>query len=384
MVPNIQNSKPRILHVGALPPPQGGMHLFFQSILDSRLKDSFENRYIDMSRGEMYAHAQPYQPPITGNAIFRRLRIAQQIFQVGREFRPDIIFFHSGWGDLSFLSDCLHLLIARRVSRRVICLFHGLPENMFPSQNIITRLIFQLAVAQTDRWLVLSEKYKRQFAGIIPIGKIAVVPSTSGDDLIDLPVRRMRMREENGSSTDILTVLFLGRLTQPKGAFDLIEAAKYVVESNRNVRFYLCGAGERPEDEHYLAERIRDLNLEETVYLRGVVQGEIKKAIFAESNILVLPSYSDSLGMTVMEGMAAGLPVISTPVGCLDEIVKPGINGFLFQPGNIDDLAHAILRLAANPDLREQMGFTNRNEFLNHYSLSIVIDRIEHIYQEIL
>jgi len=197
-------------------------------------------------------------------------------------------------------------------------------------------------------------------------------------------VRRMRMREENGSSTDILTVLFLGRLTQPKGAFDLIETAKYVVESNRNVRFYLCGAGERPEDEHYLAERIRDLNLEETVYLRGVVQGEIKKAIFAESNILVFPSYSDSLGMTVMEGMAAGLPVISTPVGCLDEIVKPGINGFLFQPGNIDDLAHAILRLAANPDLREQMGFTNRNEFLNHYSLSIVIDRIEHIYQEIL
>jgi len=360
------------------------MHLFFQSILESRLKDSYDNRYINMSRGEMYARAQSYQPPITSSAILRRLRIAQEIFQVGLEFHPDILFFHSGCGDLSFLSDCLHLLIARRVSRRVICLFHGLPENMFPAQNVATRLVFQLAVAQTDRWLVLSEKYKRQLAGIIPVGKIAVVPSTSGDNLIDLPVRRVLAREEDGSSTNALTVLFLGRLTQSKGAFDLVEAAKYVAESNRNVRFYLCGVGERPEDDRYLAERVRTLNLDETVFLKGIVQGEDKKAIFGESNILVLPSYSESLGMTVMEGMAAGLPVITTPVGCLDEIVKPGINGFLFQPGNVDELARAILNLAADPDLRVRMGLTNRNEFMNLYSLDIVINRIERIYKEIL
>ena len=142
-----------------------------------------------------------------------------------------------------------------------------------------------------------------------------------------------------------LRVLFVGGVFERKGGPDLLAALKAVEfdwECDIVTKSEVAG-GERVRVHRHLDQDDPRL-----------------RALFAAADVFVLPTSGDTMGLAIIEAMAAGLPVVSTRVGAVPEVVDDGATGILVRPGDVPALADALKRLAANPELRREMGAAGR------------------------
>ena len=114
-----------------------------------------------------------------------------------------------------------------------------------------------------------------------------------------------------------------------------------------------------------------------------MVSGEAKDKALESADCMVLPSYAERLPMAILEAMACGLPIISTNVGTIPEVITDGIEGFLIEPGDIEALADRLVRLDRDKPLRRQMGLAGRELVRQQYSLDIMIKRLMDIYHDV-
>lgn len=146
-------------------------------------------------------------------------------------------------------------------------------------------------------------------------------------------------------------VLFLGRLGQRKGVYDMLKAiARIDARLPEETRFMLCGDGDIDEVKGEIAR----LGIEGRIEHVGWVSGELKDDALSRAAVHALPSYHEQLPMSILECMARGIPTLSTRVAAIPEVVSDGVNGFLIEPGDIDALAERLLRLLTDDALRER------------------------------
>lgn len=179
------------------------------------------------------------------------------------------------------------------------------------------------------------------------------------------------------------TVLFAGRVTPLKRVLDLVKAfAKIAKVPSAQLRI----AGECSSEGAYV-ESIRGFiqkaNLEDRVHLLGALPEDAVLREFAGCDVLALPSAQENLSMVIAQAMAAGRPVVATPVGGIPEMVSDGETGFLVDVGDVDGLADALLRLLRDPSLRARMGQSGRKFALENYRADAVARRTYEVYQRI-
>ncbi|SHM00185.1 Glycosyltransferase involved in cell wall bisynthesis [Nitrosospira sp. Nsp11] len=168
-------------------------------------------------------------------------------------------------------------------------------------------------------------------------------------------------------------ILFLGQIGMRKGAFDLIRAFAVV---SGGVKLALGGDG----DVKKASELARRLGISERIQMLGWVTGENKEAVLSRASIFVLPSYNEGLPMSVLEAMAWGLPVITTPVGGIPEVVRQGEEGVIVQPGDIDGLTAALRQLLDDEPLRQRLGANGRRRIQHLFSDEVVFPQLEAIW----
>src|SRR5262249_49811995 len=148
-------------------------------------------------------------------------------------------------------------------------------------------------------------------------------------------------------------ILFLSRLHPKKGLDLLLSAFARVRARIPDTALVLAGNGETPFVEQ-LRRQARELHIESGVVWPGFLEGDAKKAVMAESDIFVLPSYSENFGVAVVEAMAAGLPVVvSDCVGIHRELASA--HAGLVVPCSEEPLGDALLRLLETPGLRSEI-----------------------------
>jgi glycosyltransferase involved in cell wall biosynthesis len=116
----------------------------------------------------------------------------------------------------------------------------------------------------------------------------------------------------------------------------------------------------------------------------GYLHGDEKLEIFFESDIFILPSYGEGLPITILEAMAAGLPIIATSVGAIPEIIEDGKNGFLTEAGDYVGLAKKILKLARDMKLRQEMGKNNIEKIERQYNKDLIVSKLSAEYEKLL
>lgn len=152
-------------------------------------------------------------------------------------------------------------------------------------------------------------------------------------------------------NSECVNILFIGNIVEKKGVFDLINALSKV---DRLIRWKAIFAGDGLIAEaKELANRKKIGNSIEFV---GWLDKNAIEQLLGTSHILVLPSYVENLPMSIIEGMAAGLAVVATPVGAVDDIVLDGVNGVLTPVGNVGALSDVLSRLIKSPRLRRKLG----------------------------
>lgn len=175
-------------------------------------------------------------------------------------------------------------------------------------------------------------------------------------------------------------ILFLGKLGPAKGTADLLQALQQIVGRHPDVKLILGGDG----DIDGTRADIDRLGLTQQVELPGWVSGAGKQALLQQSDILVLPSYTEGMPMSVLEAMAAGLPVVATRVGGISEAVSDGREGLLIEPGDVAALAEALDWLLLHEETRVRMGLAGRRKVAAMFSCDVAIPALEAIYDRLI
>lgn len=106
--------------------------------------------------------------------------------------------------------------------------------------------------------------------------------------------------------------------------------------------------------------------------------------LLGECDVFVLSSIAEGMPVTLLEAMAAGLPVVSTDVGGVASVVTDGVTGTLVRAGDPPTLAMALARYAQNSELRRQHGDAGRARVMTHFSLEVMVSSYVHLYDDLL
>ncbi len=182
-------------------------------------------------------------------------------------------------------------------------------------------------------------------------------------------------------------------MTQAKGYCDLVRSIPDVARKFQDAQFYFAGTlrrGERGvfydqtngapliyEDPFDVHEAISNGSYKQNYIYLGIVSGQDKIRLIRDSDILVLPSYSEGFSRALLEGMSMGLPIVCTPVGAHKEVVEHEVNGLIVQPGDVGQLAKSILHLLSQPALSKKIRETNCRYAREKFDIEIIATQME-------
>ncbi|HBA67258.1 MAG TPA: hypothetical protein DCZ48_13975 [Methylococcaceae bacterium] len=275
----------------------------------------------------------------------------------------------------------LHLHVARRNSfwRKAIfmqlafwarcpVLIHlhsgGFPAFYEDECGYLKKALVRYFLERASALIVLTESWKDAYAQFRP-RKLVVVPNF---------VALQPLNKE----PDRPTLVFLGRLTQEKGFFDLLNAIALLQNRYPDLLVRICGEG----DFIIIKELLRQLNILNLVRLEGWVDGDLKRQMLCNASVFVLPSYVEGLPMGVLEAMSCGLPVIATRVGGIPDIIEHEVNGILVESGHPKELADQIARLLSDTAFRKRLAVAGRQTIKQRYSVEAVLPSLENLYRQ--
>lgn len=172
-------------------------------------------------------------------------------------------------------------------------------------------------------------------------------------------------------------LLFVGRLAEVKGVSVLLEALAEVRKTHPEVHLTVIGDGpERPRFEALA----RQHGLEQAVTFAGYRSQAEVAAQLAATDVFVLPSYAEGVPVTLMEALAAAVPVVATQVGGVSELVDDGVNGFIVHPGDPAPLADRLIRLIGDAGLRQRLGDAGRATVAAEFSNATEAARLQLLF----
>ena len=198
------------------------------------------------------------------------------------------------------------------------------------------------------------------------------------------PEERARVREEMGLPREGPVIGFIGPLEPRKAPEDLLRAAPPILAQYASARFLLVG-GERigaPRHRPRLDALARQLGIAEQVVFAG--HQEDVARFLAAMDVLCVPSLNEPLGLVVMEGLFAQVPVVGTRVGGIPEIIIDGETGFLAPARAPQELARRVCQILADPALARRMAEAGRARAAELFSVERMAAAIEALYERLL
>lgn len=196
-----------------------------------------------------------------------------------------------------------------------------------------------------------------------------------------IPVEDFACKSVPGRIGSPLKVLYVGQLHAYKGVHTVIEAMAELAKQDVAAELTICGAGDAAYESH-LRQAVSELGV--VAHFLGKVERGALPAIYRSKDILVFPSiWSEPFGLTHLEAMASGTPVISTRKGGQSEFLVDGSNALTFEPGDAKQLAERMLLLVSTPALAERLARSARKLVEESFSLDAYVDRLEWWLKEI-
>ena len=248
-------------------------------------------------------------------------------------------------------------------------------------------LMERLNLAWADRIMVVSEVSRSQlkYRGI-KRKKIVVNPNGADPQTFNPAVSSKDLRRIFGLDNKLL-VGFAGSLYQWHGLETLVGCIKNVITKNTGVHFVIIGDGDLRNKLEKMAEEDGTSNF---ISFTGLVPKKEMPGYLNACDILASPHTNMADGRTffgspvkIFEYMAMAKPIVASNVGQLGEILQHEKNALLVPPDDPEELANAILRLAADPELREALGKRARNDLIQNYTWKTNARRVIHSYKEI-
>ena len=298
------------------------------------------------------------------------LRLVWEMCRLFRRERPHIVHTHA-WGTL------LEGLIASRLAG-VPIVVHG--EHGTLQLHRRQRLFQRYAWARVDRLLSVSTRLAERMAHELAFPPDRIQTIHNGVELSRFQGRitREEARRTLALPLDTPVVGAVGRLVPVKDHRCLVEAIAALGRDGLHPMIVIAGEG--PE-RHAIQERAAALGIEGQLRLLG--HRDDVDTVLAALDVFVLPSRSEGLNNTILEAMAAGLPVVATRVGGADEMVIDGGTGLLVAPGSPEKIGDAVKSLLSNLPLKVAMGKAGRTRAETDFDLNRTVLKYERMYTDL-
>lgn len=292
------------------------------------------------------------------------------IFLLGLKRNIKVIHIHvSSYS--SFKRKYVFFNIAKIFNKKIVCHIHGGSFHIFYEESSLKlKKNIQHFIEKADCIICLSQKWKEYFEKEFNINKVVVVPN-----IISQPKLSTKVIQNNIKTT----FLFLGLIDSNKGVWLLLEILKDYKQYLLGKAVFKIGGNGKIDK---LQRLIKDYGLLELVEFEGWVSGNIKQELLNNADVYLLPSYNEGLPISILEAMSYGLPIISTKVGGIPEIVDSK-NGVLIEPGNKQELRDAIFLAINEPKDFKSKGKESLNRVANYLPESVKCE-LQNLYKSIL
>ncbi len=361
-----------VLMVSPLPPPAGGIATWTEVFRQRGLPPPFRIRLVD-TRVERTHWSSPARPGLTElKRTFRILRAVRRSLKDG----VAIMHLSCSLSPVGVFRDWTVARITAASGVPFVVELHGLftaPEGFGPLAAL-RRRAYRGMFSRAAAVLVLNGQ---SADAVTSLGRYAERTRivTNAIDFARCPERAARQR-----AGDAFRAVFVGANIEAKGVFRVLEIARsYEHMTLRYVGAVDAGVRSR------IAELVERWKLGSRVSVEGQVSHDRVLSILAESDVLLFPTtHPEGFPLAVAEAMAVGLPVVSSPVGAIPDMVEHGRGGFVIRAEDVDAYAAALRQLHEDSALRERMGAFNREKAFSQYDHAVVARQMADLYLQIL
>ncbi|MBV6626853.1 MAG: glycosyltransferase family 4 protein [Rivularia sp. (in: Bacteria)] len=347
-----------VFFTGAKPPQTGGE--FYNYQLSQYLKKiGWEHEYVSLHQKRHYIRLSKI--PFFGSSLASFI-FAIILFKYRGYLVEDHYFSKYLW-----LTNFIHRFFFKDKIIVIVHLFYGYDTNdRFLIRKIINGITEKTRLSLADLIITSSEYSKNEIVSVgINPDLIHVLPPGLDRDKFNLSFNPVSSWNELNQK-NIKKILCVGNYVPRKGIIYLIKALSQI----KYQKITLDLVGNRKDNSSYynqLINTVEKLNLTECVVFHDGSDQENIKKLYAAADIFVLPSFKETFGIVFLEAMHYGLPIITTNVSAMPELIEQGKNGILVPPADSQALAQAINTLVEKPNLIKQMGEAGRQKVANSY-----------------
>lgn len=351
----------RVLIVAKGPPDRGGIASFVADLCAGDLARTHELTFLNVAH-----HGTPeggkasfgnVRRTLADAALVWRQAKGQHVVHINSALTPTVTVLRAG----------LLALAGRLRGCRVLVHAHG--GNLQPWLTTRrARAVLRAAMLPADLVVAVWESGCAALSEVLGTDRVVLV--TNGVD-----TARFR---PNPPTARVPRVLYVGLLTPRKGVLDLVEASRTL--RREGVEHELLLLGGTPDEGPDAAAPVRDAARDGRATLLGTRPPEQMPAAYAEGDVQCLPSWWEAMPLSLLEGMASGLPVVATDVGEVPRMVEHAVTGYVVPAHSPDALASALRKLLTDPEQRRRMGAAGRRRVEERFSSAATANAIGELY----
>jgi glycosyltransferase involved in cell wall biosynthesis len=258
-------------------------------------------------------------------------------------------------------------------------------EKFMVSFNWFLRIFEEKMLERSSKIIAVSDFTRRELLQYYKVkeAKIRVIHNGVDVNKFKPAGDKRRAKEELGLNPEDIAILSVGRLYARKGLFTLIESMPAVVKRFRNAKFVVSGKGQSNEMKKLVAHAEK-LGIRDNIIFTGYFPDEKLPRLYQAADVFAFSTFYENLPFAVLEALSTGLPVVTTYVGGIPEIIENGKNGFLVQPFNSKELSDRVLHFLEHPDEADEMGFLARKTILEAFDWRFIVKKVLKVYEEAL
>ncbi len=261
-----------------------------------------------------------------------------------------------------------YIEIAKKHGKKVILHIHGAEYKKFYSEcSTKEREYIKRILDLSDVVVVLSKEWKDFFDEIVKDTEKVVILYNA----VVLP-------NDFEKDTNSRKILFMGRIGQRKGIYDLIEVVEKIAKEYKDIHLYIGGDGEVQKLQRIISEK----GMQNNISYIGWITEQSKIKYLKECSYYILPSYNEGMPMSILEGMAYKNITISTNVGGIPQVIENMKNGIIIEPGDKNALYEKLVMLLKDKNVREKLSTNARKTIEEKFNISNNIDELLDIYNK--
>jgi glycosyltransferase involved in cell wall biosynthesis len=258
-------------------------------------------------------------------------------------------------------------------------------EKFMVSFNWFLRIFENRMLERSNKIIAVSEYTKRELLKYYKLdeNKIRVIHNGVDVNKFKPTNDKLKAKAELGFNLQDKAILYVGRLYARKGLFTLIESMPPVIRKFKNAKFIISGKG-LSDELGKLAKHAAKLGVKDKIVFAGYFSDKKLPKLYQAADVFAFSTFYENLPFAVLEAMSTGLPVVTTNVGGIPEMIKDGKNGFLVQPFNSQELADRVLYFLEHPAASSEMALLARKTIEERFDWRLIVKKVLKVYDEAL